>query len=335
VDDVGEAIEDLARTTGFSGVVRVDEDGGPRYVGAFGAADRRFDVPITPNTRFGTASAVKGFTALTVVSLIEDGDLTFDTTARSLLGDDLPLISDEVTVAHLLEHCSGIGDHWDEEDPDLDFSDYVLPVPVHALVATDDYLPVLAPLPPKFPPGTRFSYCNAGYVVLALLAERATGRDFHGLVLERVCEPAGLRDTAWLRSDELEATAAVGYLDATGLRTNVLHLPVVGTGDGGIYTTVADVHALWGALFAGRIVSREAVADMVAPRNYDPGEKMRYGRGFWLHETRDVVVLDGCDAGVSFSTAHDPSGSCTYTVIANTTEGAWPLVRLLGDALFP
>ena len=38
-------------------------------------------------------------------------------------------------------------------------------------------------------------------------------------------------------------------------RTNVFHLPVLGTGDGGIYTTGADVHRFWTALFAGAIVS--------------------------------------------------------------------------------
>ena len=50
------------------------------------------------------------------MSLIEDGTLELDTTARSLLGDDLPLIDDEVTVEHLLAHRSGIGDYLDEDD---------------------------------------------------------------------------------------------------------------------------------------------------------------------------------------------------------------------------
>ena len=53
--------------------------------------------------------------------------------------------------------------------------------------------------------------------------------------------PAGMADTAFLRSDELPGRAALGYLDDDGLRTNVLHLPVRGNGDGGVYTTAADV----------------------------------------------------------------------------------------------
>ena len=99
--------------------------------------------------------------------------------------------------------------------------------------------------PTKFEPGTDFSYCNGGFVLLALLAERAAGTPFHDLVDELVCRPAGMEATAFLRLDELPSDAALGYLTADGLRTNVLHLPVRGTGDGGVFTTAADVHTLW------------------------------------------------------------------------------------------
>ena len=52
------------------------------------------------------------------MSLIVDGTLTLDTTAKSILGDDLPLIDDRVTVRHLLAHRSGIGEYLDD-DADL------------------------------------------------------------------------------------------------------------------------------------------------------------------------------------------------------------------------
>ena len=78
-----------------------------------------------------------------------------------------------------------------------------MPVPVHELATTEQYLAALDGHPTKFAPGERFAYCNGGYVVLALIAERATGVPFHDLVRRRVCEPAGMLDTAFLRSDEL------------------------------------------------------------------------------------------------------------------------------------
>ena len=157
-------------------------------------------------------------------------------------------------------------------------------VPVHELATTEQYLAVLDGHPMKYEPGERFNYCNGGYVVLALLAERASGVPFHDLVDQRVCRPAGMTDTSFLRSDELPGRAALGYLDDEGLRTNVFHLPVRGNGDGGIYTTAADVHALWDAVFAGRIVSPDTVAEMVRPRSDVPEESMSYGLGFWLDD---------------------------------------------------
>ena len=108
-----------------------------------------------------------------------------------------------------------------------------------------------------------------------------------------------MADTAFLRSDERRGDVAIGYLDADGLRTNVLHLPVRGTGDGGIVTRrPADVHAFWTALFAGRIVPPARVAEMVAPRS--DADEPRYGLGFWLGAGRPRSRSIGSDAGVSF-----------------------------------
>jgi CubicO group peptidase (beta-lactamase class C family) len=247
-----------------------------------------------------------------------------------VLGGDLPLIDDGVTIDHLLSHRSGIGDYLDE-DAGHHITDYVMTVPVHELASTEQYLAVLGGHGTTFPPGERFAYCNGGYVVLALIAERTSGVPFHELVRRRVCEPAGMGDTEFLRSDELPGRAALGYLTVDGSRTNVFHLPVQGNGDGGIYSAAADISSFWSAFFAGRIVSREWVAEMVRPRSDVPGEPMRYGLGFWLHASRDVVTLEGSDAGVSFRSSHDPASTTTHTVISNTSEGAWPIARLLDE----
>jgi CubicO group peptidase (beta-lactamase class C family) len=143
-----------------------------------------------------------------------------------------------------------------------------------------------------------------------------------------------MRDTAFLRTDELPGRAAIGYVSAdSASRTNVFHLPVRGSGDGGIYSTVADVRSFWNALFAGRIISTDMVGALVQPRSDAPEQSMRYGRGFWLHAGGDVVMLEGCDAGVSFRSVHDPESGTTHTVMSNTTDGAWPISRLLAEQL--
>ena len=324
-------LDSIAAETSFSGVVRVDREDVTEIAKAYGFAHRGHEIANEVDTRFAIASGTKGLTALTVVCLIEEGLLELSTLARSLLGADLPLIGDNVTVEQLLAHRSGIGDYLDEAS-DLDIDDY-LPVPVYALATTEQYLSVLDGHPPKFAPDERFSYCNGGYVVLALIAERVSGTPFHELVVQRACEPAGMSDTEFLRSDELPGRTALGYFGTDqASRTNVFHLPVRGSGDGGIYSTAADFRSLWSAFFAGRIVPLSWVEQMVRPRS-DASESRRYGLGLWLHGSTDTVMLEGMDAGVSFRSVHDPRSDVTHTVISNTTDGAWPVTRFLAEQL--
>jgi hypothetical protein len=60
---------------------------------------------------------------------------------------------------------------------------------------------------------------------------------------------------------------------------------------------------------------------------------MRYGLGFWLHATGPAVLLEGYDAGVSFRSVHDPTSGVTHTVLANSSDGAWPITRHLDTLL--
>jgi len=321
-------VDTAARKSNFSGVVRVDRAGSVITAAAYGLADRRCVTAVELSTQFGLASGTKLFTALTVMSLIESGQLQLDTPVRGPLGTDLPLIDDDVTIEQLLSHRSGIGDYLDESLFD-DIRDFELPVPAQRLWSTEQYIPILDGHPPVAVPGAEFDYNNAGYVVLALIAERTTGRSFDVLVRERVCDPAGLEETGFLRSDELPQSAALGYLDAEGLRTNVFHLPVLGSGDGGIYSTVADVGALWRAFVSGRIVSPELVGQMLTPRRGSGPDVLDYGLGVWLHRDGEVLEIHGYDAGASFYSLHHPAAAMTCTAISNTGEGTLALEELL------
>ena len=264
-------LDELLVRSRFSGVVRVDRDDTTVLERAVGWSHRALEVPMTPQTRLAMASGSKGFTALVVHALAAEGTLPLDTPARELLGDDLPLVHDRVTVDHLLTHRSGIGDYLDENEEHR-IDDHVLSVPVHTLATTTDYLVALAGHPQAFTPGERFAYNNGGFVVLALLAERAAGAPFADLVDQRVLVPAGMTDTGYLRSDALPGRTAVGYLEAEGDRSNVLHLPVRGSGDGGAYTTVRDVHRLWTALEDGAVLDPGALAEAWRPRSEVPSE---------------------------------------------------------------
>lgn len=327
------AIVEALEETDFSGVVRVDVGVTTVLATARGAADRANDVRNTLDTRFAIASGTKTLTALTVVSLIVDGVLELGTTARSLLGHDLPAIDDAVTIEHLLTHRSGIGDYLDEDAMESSL-DYVLSIPVHRLDGAEAYLQILDGFPQVFPPGGRFTYNNGGYVVLAILAERAASQPYHDLVDHRVIRPAGMARTSFLRSDERPGDVAAGYLETKGLRTNVLHMPLIGVGDGGAFTTLGDVHTFWVAVNAGRVVPRDWIARMTTPSGAFAPDEWRHGMGFWLGAVGSAAILEGADAGISFRSSHDPDSRVTWTVISNTTDGAWPVARRLAE-LFP
>src|SRR5690606_41458840 len=111
---------------------------------------------------------------------------------------------------------------------------------------------------------------------------RVPGQSCLGLVRRVVLEPAGLERTGFLPLNDLPADAASGYGHDEGDLVNTLHLPVLGNGDGGAFTTAADLHRFWLALLDGRIVSPSTVGDMIRPRHHVRAARKREGVGFWV-----------------------------------------------------
>ena len=170
-------------------------------------------------------------------------------------------------------------------------------------------------------------------MLLALLAERASGLGFHDLVRSLVWEPAGMADTAFLRSDELPGARRPGYLTVDGLRTNVLHLPVLGNGDGGVVLDRNRPSGFWEALFAGRIVRRSGCRDG-APAQRLAGGAKRYGLGFHLaRDGRQRLARGVRRRRVVRAARTGPRPATTCTVISNWTDGAWPVVSVLDEWL--
>ncbi len=318
-------LEDAARAHDFSGAVRVERPDGIIAEFASGHADRANKRANNLTTRFAVASGVKGLTALTVMSLVESGELTLDATLTSIVGRGLLQVDEAVTIDHLLTHRSGVGDYIDEE-ADGDVDDHVLDsLSVHTLELPRDYLELLNAPEQKSRPGEQFAYNNSGFVMLSLVIEAITG-SYHEAVNERVLAPAGMATAAFLRTDDLPANTALGYLEDG--RTNLFHLPVIGAGDGGIYLTLDDTSTFWPAFFDGRIVSRESAEAMTTVISVY-NDKRSYGRGFWLGQEGGHVWLEGMDPGVSFQSGCFRDEGVTYSVISNTSSGVWPLVKLI------
>ena len=178
-------LEKQALADDFSGVVRVQRRGEAIVEFACGFSDRVNKRVNRVDTLFAIASGTKGFTALTIMSLIESGELTLDTTLRSVVGDDLPHVDEAVTIDHLLTHRSGVGDYLDEDAMD-DIDDHILDdLSAHTLQTARDYLPLLNAHQQRSTPGERFTYNNGGFVMLSLVIETLTG-SYHQAVRDRV-----------------------------------------------------------------------------------------------------------------------------------------------------
>ena len=326
-DAVAGTIADLAPR--FAGVATVDGPDGREFELVSGLANRAYNVPMTVDTRFGIASGSKVFTAIIALRLARRGLLTLDAPVREWLGDDLPLIAPEVTLEHLLTHTSGIGDYLDEDL--VGDNDYILSEPVHRLTTSEAFLPMLQGFPMREAPGETFRYNNGGLVVAAIVAERVERANVRGARGGRGHGAGGAhqdRDPA----HRLAACGRRAWLHRRRRRSRQTSstCPCSPSGDGGAFTNADDVLAFWRALTGGVLVTAEDYATMTRPRNFSPQEGMRYGLGMWLHATGPALIMEGCDAGQSFRSTHDPETGLTATVFGNTAGNAWGIVKELG-----
>jgi CubicO group peptidase (beta-lactamase class C family) len=322
----------------FSGVVAIRHQDTVLYERAAGYADRSNTVANTPDTRFGIASGTKFFTALAIGKLVEAKKLAFSTKLTDCVALNFPSYSPAITIRHLLTHTSGIPDYYDEEKI-TDFDTFALSVPSYALHGPRDYLATFPHEPMKFAPGERFSYSNGGYILLGVVIEELSGLKYQDFVEQTIFKPIGMSRSGYFALNKLPEQTAQGYIEeAEGWRTNIYNLPIVGASDGGAFTTVHDIATLWEAFWRGEIVS-QALVELYAQAYVKAdmaGTDVYYGHGLWMTvaegQTRDVYILGG-DAGVSFKSWVDRDNELQVTVISNTTDGAWPVLREIDRAL--
>lgn len=305
----------------FSGVAAVHRGGIAEFVGCYGLANRADSVPVTPRTRFALASASKMFTAATVATLVRDGRVAFGTPVVELLPPERrpATLRPDVTVHHLLSHTSGIADYAEEEGEDDDFAALWVDRPVSAMLRPADFLPMFGDLPPYRPPGGRWHYSNAGYVVLALVVEELTGQEFPAAVAERVFGPAGMGASGYFRTDEARPDVAVGYPVRTSpdqpWRSNVHTTPVIGGGDGGAHSTAADLDRFLRAYDDGSLFGT-ALRDEMLTERARPWPTTGYGYGAYLLAD-GMFGHNGGEPGVTTVIQRVPAADVSIAVLCN------------------
>src|ERR1700740_3528066 len=185
----------------FSGVVVVTRGNDIVYQKAFGLADRTFSVPNTVDTKFHIASVSKPFTAAAILLLAERGKLSIDDHVSKFV-PDFPN-GDRITIEELLTHYSGLDDA--SSTPEYDNWSRFPQTPA-SLVEK------LAKLPLESEPGTRYSYSNSNYHLLALIIEKTSGMSYGDFLARNIFLPLGMSNTAHHASDAaVIANLANGY----------------------------------------------------------------------------------------------------------------------------
>jgi CubicO group peptidase (beta-lactamase class C family) len=160
----------------FSGVIHFSRKREILFARGYGFANKSESISNTVDTRFQIASGTKVFTAVAVCRLIEQKRCTLESTLSQYVDIDSSKLSPGITVGQLLTHTSGITSYF-EEDINPSYEAIWANVPVYSMKSPRDFLPLFKEKPNKFPPGGRFDYNDAGYILLGILIEEISGTE--------------------------------------------------------------------------------------------------------------------------------------------------------------
>jgi len=148
-----------------------------------------------------------------------------------------------------------------------------------------------------------------------------------------------MRSSGYFSSDCLPAHCATGYvINPDGQwRSNIFSIPVIGHGDGGVYTTAAAIGRFWKALFSRTYFDAEMLARMTnAHVQIKPDSPHHYGYGVWMEEIagQKCYSIVGEDPGVEFSSSYYPESNLQITLLANTNDALWPMEKAIRNEIF-
>ena len=261
----------------FDGAVLVGRGNEVLLRGGFGLASAEHGIAVGPDTCFRLASVTKQFTAAAVLLLCELDELDLHTPIATYLPELKPSIAEKVTLHHLLSHSAGIV-RAVESLTTKDMGDHF---------TTDEIVFLLNGTEVEFPPGSRFSYSNAGYVLAATIVARTTGLPYGDAMRELVFEPLGLENTGHEMAGKLMPRRAIGY---SRLLDGVANAPYEDksyvTGAGSLYSTIDD---LW--IWARAILDDELLLASTREEMFQV-QATGYGYG-WFLETYAAKSTQG------------------------------------------
>ena len=286
---------------GFSGVLLVADNSKPIYLKAFGFRDFAQKIPLQSSDIFELASVSKQFTAMIIMMLKEKGKLNYDDPVEKYL--NIPYKN--ITVRNLLTHTGGLPDyedimakHWDKTR-------------VAGNTEIIEYLNLYHP-PKSFEPGTGYQYSNTGYVLLASIAEKASGEDFIELARKWIFKPLKMSSTD-IRSLQQKAVIknfALGhiyvqekqeYIRVDSLPSSVYSIWLGNRkGPGRVSSTASDLFKWDQALYTEKLVKKTILQEAFTPIKLINDSVSNYGFGWMLLSDNvlgKIVRHDGDNPG--------------------------------------
>jgi len=226
--------------------LRVLRNSKPILTRTYGYASLSPQTAITENTNFRLASISKHFTALAILMLVQDNKLHLETTLTAIF-DAFPNYGEDITVEQLLQHRSGL----------LDYEPLVS-TDTQQQLSDQDVLELMTQQSSTyFPPGTLYRYSNSGYAVLAMIVEQLSGLPFYEFLSQKIFQPNNLDGTvAYINGVNSVADRAFGYVVSNGkTESSDQSLYSAVLGDGGIYSSLADLTRWHGHNYGSQLIS--------------------------------------------------------------------------------
>jgi len=258
---------------GFSGAVLAAKDNKVIFRNGYGWADLGRRIPITPETVFDIGSITKVFTAVAIMQLEERGKLsTSDKISKYF--SNVPPDKSAITLHHLLTHTSGLS--YD------DFYSISTPAVREILKDREKFVKRILSFPLGFEPGTNRAYSNSGFSLLAAIVEKLAGQSYESYLRKNILAPAGMSNTGYVLRKWNNRLVARGYNDGptdfaypwTGQWAGKI-IPWDLLGNGGLLSTVDDMHKFLVALRDGKLVSEKTKSRMFTV--YLPARDQAYG----------------------------------------------------------
>jgi CubicO group peptidase (beta-lactamase class C family) len=276
----------FANVPDFSGVLLIADKGKPVYQKAFGYKNFETKVPMTTNAIFELASVSKQFTAMTIMMLAEADKLNYDDSIDKYI-PGLPYAG--ITIRHLLNHTSGLPDYQDVMDKHWDKS--------KVAGNADNIAYLIKYHPPKlFAPGAKYTYSNTGYMLLASIAEKASGIDFIEFCRTRIFKPLDMSHTDIRTQAEKSRLTDMAwghlYVPEKGRYVRADSFPQFNYGiwlgnrkGPGRISSVADDLLTWDrALYTDKVISQKALNEAFTVAKLNDGSLSPYGFGWELEQ---------------------------------------------------